>query len=633
MSTSPKGASQHTRAANAPVELGFDDADWERVERGLLAEHPTGVISTEHGAAWDTGRHAFIQRGSVNSETVNPSLWRQAQLNGVHGLFEVAPGCWQARGYDISNITFVASRSGWIVIDPLSVEPTARACLDLANATLGERPVVAVIYTHSHVDHFGGVHGVTTEDDVTSGRCRVIAPQHFMRETLAENVLAGYAMIRRAAYQFGLLLPPSERGHVDCGLGKALPFATPGLIAPTEDVTHTGEELDVDGVRIVFQLTPEAEAPAEMNFFFPDFGWLCMAENCTHNMHNLVPIRGAQARDALRWSKYIGEAIEMFGSSTELTFASHHWPRWGNDDVLHYLTLQRDLYRFIHDQTLRHANHGLVPTEIAEVLTLPPELMAESHTVGYYGHLGHNVKAVYQRYLSWYDGNPAHLAELPPAEAGRRYVELAGGAEQMLDHARRKFDAGDYRWAAEVLNHLVFADPSNVAARELQADTLEQLGYQCESATFRNAYLMGAQELRQPSFPPRVATASGYLSAMGPDLLFDALAVRLLADDVGGLDATFNVTFTDLDRDGDVPKWVLQLSNRALSHVAGRHTDVADATITTTRRALSAVASGESTFAEVVANGDATVDGDPAAPGRLFDHIDVFMTGFGIVEP
>ncbi len=428
----PKAATTHTRAANAVRELGFDPDDFDRASRGLVATHPTGVIDGPYGPAWDCTRYAFIEQGSTNPPTVNPSLWRQAQLNNIHGLFQVDDGLWQARGYDISNITFIAGDTGWVIIDPLTVEATARACLALANEHLGERPVTAVIYTHSHTDHFGGVLGVTTQADVDAGRCRIIAPDRFMDEVVGENVIAGNCMTRRAVYQFGPLLPAGPRQHVDCGLGKAIPFSAPGLIAPTESITHTGEELVVDGVRIVFQMTPNAEAPAEMNFFFPDRGWLCMAENCTHNMHNLVPIRGAQVRDSLNWSKYIGEALDTFGQDATLSFASHHWPRWGGDDVRSFLALQRDLYRWVHDQTMRHANHGENAVEIAEHLELPPEFRNEAHATGYYGQLAHNVKAVYQRYLSWYDGNPANLWKLPPTEVGRRYVALAGGADALL---------------------------------------------------------------------------------------------------------------------------------------------------------------------------------------------------------
>lgn len=624
----PKDATEHTRRALSGPAPAFDPADFERASRGLVAQHPTGVIQGIYGPAWDTARHAFTAVGEPCPDTVHPSLWRQAQLNSIHGLFEVGPGIWQARGYDISNITFVEGAEGWVVIDPLTVAPTAAACLELANARLGARPVTAVIYTHSHTDHFGGVHGVTTQADVDAGRCRVIAPEHFMHEVVGENLLAGPAMGRRSAYQFGPLLHVGPRGHVDCGLGKALPLAQPGLIAPTEDITHTGQELVVDGVRIVFQLTPETEAPAEMNFFFPDHGWLCMAENCTHTMHNLVPIRGAQARDALAWSKYIGESIELFADRSEVLFASHHWPRWGRDDVRAFLTLQRDLYRWLHDQTLRLANHGLVASEIAETLRLPPEFAAEGHTSGYYGHLVHNVKAVYQRYLSWYDGNPARLHQHPPVEAGRRYVALAGGAEALLAAGRRAFEAGDYRWVAELVNHLVFAEPTNAEARALQADALEQLGYQAESATYRNAYLMGAQELRHGSPAPRPSPMRHLVEALPVDQLFDTVGVRLLADEVGGLRATVNVTVTDLDE-----RWVLGLANRAVHYVSGRHEATADATLTTTRATLMAVANGELGVDDACESGAFEVSGDRTALHHLFDHLDTPSAGFAIIEP
>jgi alkyl sulfatase BDS1-like metallo-beta-lactamase superfamily hydrolase len=626
--TPPRDATAHTRAANARVVPAFDPADFDRSTRGLVAQIPGGVIESDWGRAWDMGRYDFIERDAPAPDTVHPSLWRQAQLNNVHGLFEVAPGCWQARGYDISNITFIAGATGWVVIDPLTSTATARACLELANSHLGPRPVTGVIYTHSHLDHFGGVLGVTSQDDVDAGRCRVVAPEHFLREVVAENLLAGYAMTRRALYQFGPLLPPGPRGHVDCGLGKAIPLAASGLVVPTEDVTHTGQELVVDGVRIVFQLTPETEAPAEMNFFFPDHGWLCMAENCSHNMHNLIPIRGAQARDSLSWSRYIDEAIELFGADTEVMFASHHWPRWGGDDVRTFLGRQRDLYRWIHDQTLRLANHGYVATEIAELLELPPELAAESHSVGYYGSLVHNVKAVYQRYLSWYDGNPAHLHPHPPVEAGKRYVELAGGADALLAKARAAYEAGDYRWVAEVVNHLVFADPTNTDARALQADALEQLGYQSESATFRNAYLMGAQELRHGPPPRAEAPRRGLLRALPVDQLLATAAMRLKSDEVGGLAAVVELVVTDVDE-----QWLVELSHRTLHSWRGRRAPRVDVRIETTLETLAAVVAGERTLAEAEAAGDLHADGDLSAFAQVLDHLDVFYGGFAIVEP
>jgi alkyl sulfatase BDS1-like metallo-beta-lactamase superfamily hydrolase len=627
-SAGPHDATDHTRAANDGVRFAFDAADFDRARRGLIAEHPTGIIEGEFGPAWNTHKYDFIVPDSPAPDTVHPSLWRQAQLNNIHGLFEVATGVWQARGYDISNITFIAGERGWVVIDPLTATATARACLELANAHLGERPVTAVIYTHSHLDHFGGVLGVTTQAAVDAGDVQIIAPEHFMRETVAENLLAGVAMNRRALYQFGPLLPPGPRGHVDCGLGKAVPLALPGLITPTIDITHTGQELVVDGVRIVFQLTPETEAPAEMNFFFPDHGWLCMAENCSHNMHNLVPIRGAQVRDSLAWSRYIDEALHLFGDATEVMFTSHHWPRWGTADVREFLVRQRDLYRWMHDQTLRLANHGHLASEIAEMLELPPEFRTESHTVGYYGSLIHNVKAVYQRYLSWYDGNPTHLHQHPPVESGRRYVELAGGPAALLAAAQRWYDEGDYRWVAELVGHLVFADPGNLAARELQASALEQLGYQSESATFRNAYLMGAQELRHGGPPNREAARRGLVRSLPIDQLFDTLAMRLIADAVGGARALIGFTFTDVDE-----QWVLELSNRSLHHRSGAPRTSADLTVTTTRDTIASIAAGEITVDAASAAGLLDHVGDLDALRTVIDHLDVFTTGFAIMEP
>ncbi len=636
LSASPQPPTEHTLAANRAVAqaLSLDSADFERATRGLVATHPTGVIEGQYGSVWDLTRYNFIREQETAPDSVNPSLWRQARLNSIHGLFEVAEGMWQARGYDLSNVTFIKGDTGWIIIDPLTTGETAAACLELANATLGERPVKAVIYTHSHVDHFGGVLGVTSKEAVDRGEVRIIAPEGFLEEAVAENVIAGPAMARRAAYQFGPLLTPGPRGHVDAGLGQAVPLASPGLIAPTEDITHTGQELVVDGIRIVFQSTPDAEAPAEMNFFFPDKGWLCMAENCTHNMHNLVPIRGALVRDSLNWSKYINEAIDLYGSNTDLMFASHHWPRWGREDVAEFLRRQRDLYRFIHDQTMRRANQGMTALEIAEDLGLPEVFMAEGHTRGYYGSLIHNVKAVYQRYLSWYDGNPARLHPHPPVEAGKRYVALAGGADALLANARAAFEDGDYRWVTEVVNHLVFADPSNAEARELQARALEQLGYQTESATFRNAYLTGAQELRQGTPPPRDVRRRNMIDALSVEQIFDTLSTRLQAENVVGERVITNWHFPDLGSEGGEPKdWVFGLEHQALHHRANAVADDASVSLSLAKSVLCDVIAGGTTFVAAIEAGTITLDGDAAALLTIFGNLEVFQSGFAIVEP
>ena len=626
-----KDASPHTQLHNAQVSVPNSQNDFDNAQRGFIAQWPGGRVEDEQGRmVYDISRYEFITQDSPSPSTVNPSLWRQAQLNVIHGLFEVAPNVWQVRGYDISNITFIAGETGWVVIDPLTNENTARISLELANKHLGARPVTAVIYTHSHVDHFGGVLGVTTQADVDAGKCRVIAPEGFLHETVSENVIAGPAMARRSGYQFGPQLPASPTGHIDSGLGKSVPLGAPGLIAPTEDITYTGEELVVDGVRIVFQLTPDTEAPAEMNFFFPDHGWLCMAENCTHTMHNLVPIRGAQVRDALSWSKYINESIELFGANTSLMFASHHWPRWGNADIVHFLTLQRDLYRWMHDQTMRLANHGYVASEIAEMLELPEDFLEHSHTRGYYGDLVHNVKAVHQRYLSWYDANPANLHKLPPSDAGKKYVELAGGEVALLQKAREAFERGEYRWVAELLNHLVFANPENAEARHLQADTFEQLGYQAESSTFRNSYLMGAQELRQGP-PPAARTqirAKGLLMAMTIQQVFDTLAVRLKSDEVAGVTVSLNWTFTDINE-----KWLVGISHRTLFSTPGRHDPQAAASIITTRHTLLEVITQSTTFLEQIQAGNIFIEGDSTALITVLGNLDTFQTNFSIVEP
>ncbi len=495
MSKDPKSATAATQAAQARLAASLpadDGEDFVKARRGFIGTVADGkIVDAEGRVFWNMGAFAFQEGDAPCPPTVNPSLWRQARLNAIHGLFEVTPGLYQVRGFDISNISFIEGDTGYIVIDPLISAETAAAALALLRRHRGDKPVTAVIYTHSHVDHYGGVRGVISEADIAAGMT-IIAPEGFLDAAVSENVLAGNAMSRRATYMYGALLPRDATGHVDAGLGKTVSMGSVSLVPPTVSISRTGERLTVDGVEIVFQVTPDTEAPAEMNFFFPKFRALCMAENCSCHLHNLYTPRGAQVRDAKAWSFHIDEAMRMFGPETDVLFASHHWPRWGRGEAETFLTKQRDLYKYIHDQTLRLANHGLNPVEIAEEIALPPTLAAEWYTRDYYGTLNHNAKAVYQRYLGWFDGNPANLHKLPPVEAGKRYVDLAGGPEALLGKARSAFDAGDYRWVAEVVNHLVFADPSNTDARALQADALEQLGYQAESGPWRAFYLTGA---------------------------------------------------------------------------------------------------------------------------------------------
>ena len=626
----PKPATEKSAYLNqlARDKLSFDDtADFARAHQGFIASISDGRIESDDRLIWDSSAYDFLNQDAHVPNSVHPGLWRQAQLNTIHGLFEVCEGVWQVRGYDISNLTLVAGKTGWILVDVLTTAATASACLALANQTLGERPVVAVIYTHSHADHFGGIKGVTTADEVAAGKVRIIAPEGFLTEVVNENVIAGPAMTRRALYQFGLFLPPGERGHIDNGLGKALPFSPSGLIAPTETIASTGTELTVDGVRIVFQNTPDAEAPAEMNFWFPDMRLLCMAENCTHNMHNLYPIRGAQTRDALAWSKYIDEALHLWGDSSDTLFATHHWPRFGNQDVKDFLILQRDLYRWIHDQTMRLANLGSTPTEIAEQLCLPSCFSNESHVQGYYGTLSHNAKSVYNKYLGWYDGNPANLNPHPPEESGSRYVEFMGGPKKLLEQAQSSFASGDYRWVAQVVNHLVFADPNNHEARSLQADALEQLGYQSESGTWRNAYLYGAQELRNGSLKSGSAAGRQLAHAMTAEQLFDSLGVRIDGEHLDGLDERINWYFTDLDE-----SHVLGLKNCTINHSSHTTEIEASASINISREVFANILGGLTSFESERSGGNITTTGKIEALQQLFNSLTTFEL-FAVIEP
>ena len=561
---------------------------------------------------------------------MHPGLWRQGQLNAIHGLFEVGDGVWQARGYDISNITFIDTADGWLIIDPLTTTPTAAACLQLANEALGERPVSAVIYTHSHVDHYGGVFGVTSREAVDAGNCRIIAPEGFLEEAVSENGTAGPIMMRRAIHQFGVLLPHGPTGKVNTGLGVDMPIGHRSLLAPTETVSETGAELEIGGVRVVFQNTPDAEAPAEMNFFFPDKRLLCMAENCSHNLHNLYPLRGAKVRDSLAWSKYLHEALVMWGDDTDTMFASHHWPRFGQGDVKDFLALQRDVYRWMHDQTLRLANQGYTPDDIAAQLEMPANYAHQSHVQGYYGTVSHNVRSVYDRYLGWYDGNPSKLNPHPPVEAGKRYVEMMGGADAVVSGAQRAFDDGDYRWVVQVLNHLVFADPKNRAARTLSADAMEQLGYQSESATWRNAYLSAAHELRHGSYYLGAVRPPGVAAAMTCMQLIDMLGVRFDPDQFRD---TASIAWTITDRD---ETHLMGVSNKTIHQYEAPSAEqlaAADVAVEATHASMVQIGYNSPVLPDLLADGSIVVT---AGDGGLFEEfvasLDVNTTAT-VIEP
>lgn len=639
--TDRKDATSWTAARHAAArhELNYDDTtDFDRVVRGRVAEPLTRQIPGRFGhAVWDLDSYGFLDEPDVARNppaTVHPSLWRQGRLNNVAGLFEVTARVFQVRGLDISNVTFIAGETGWIVIDPLTSAETAAAALALVSSHLGERPVRAVIYTHSHTDHYGGIRGVLSDDQIARGEIDIIAPAGFLDAAVSENVLAGTVMLRRATYMYGALLPRDARGHVDTGLGKGLPaLPSVGLVAPTIDVATTGTRLDIDGVSLVFQITPGTEAPAEMNIFLPDERALCMAENCTANAHNIYTLRGAQVRDALGWSKYINESIELFGAQTDVVFASHHWPRVGHDEAMDYLASQRDAYRYVHDQTLRLANHGLTMNEIAEELVLPPGLGDEFFNRDYYGTVSHNSKAVYQRYLGWFDANPAHLNPHPPVAAATRYVDFMGGAEAVLTKARESFDAGDYRWVAEVVNHVVFADPTNESGRLLLADAYEQLSYQSESGPWRDFYLTGAAELRSNGTMLKGVAGNALgvdvVSAMTVEMLVDLVGVRLN----GPASAALSVLI-DLVVDDAVPREsALTVRHGVVSAVFGRRHAASTVTLTTTRSSLAALVASGRSLEELESDGAVTVTGDRDALVSVVAHLDHFSFGFEIVLP
>jgi alkyl sulfatase BDS1-like metallo-beta-lactamase superfamily hydrolase len=629
-----KPATTSTRAANKKFarRLRFeDDRDFELARRGQLAEDPSLRILSEDGSiVWDMTRYEFAKGDAP--ETVNPSLWRQAKLNKIHGLFEVSDGIYQVRGYDLSNISFVRGETGWIVIDPLITVEAARAALELVNATLGERPVIAVIYSHSHADHFGGVRGVVDPEDVKAGRVRIVAPEGFVHHAVSENVLAGNVMTRRAAYMFGRLLPPGERTRVDAGLGKTTSIGRVSIIAPTDVISETGTTLTLDGIEIVFQNTPNAEAPAEMMFYFPHRKAFYAAEEANATLHNLYTLRGAQVRNGADWARWLDEAIDLFGSRFELVFGGHHWPRWGREEGIAYLASQRDLYKYIHDQTLHLANLGLTPLEIAEQLKLPEGLAKEWFNRGYYGTVSHNSKATYQLYLGFFDGNPANLNPHPPVSAGQRYVKLAGGPDALLAHAREAYDRGDYRWVAEVVKHLVFADPRNEAARWLEADALEQLGYQSESGPWRNFYLTGAQELRgvdADSQSVRVsATSPDILAGMSSDMFFDYLAVSLNGEKAADVDMTVDLEFVDRDE-----QWLLEISNGVLRYHAGRRVDDPTILLRIDRSDFVGVLSGTAKLPKLIREDRATLEGGLLSLVRFGGLFERFSPSFEIVEP
>ncbi|MER5988404.1 alkyl sulfatase dimerization domain-containing protein [Streptomyces sp. NPDC001787] len=602
-----------------------DRTDFDDAERGFVAALEPAVIRADDGRViWDGGAYAFL--AGECPDTAHPSLWRQSQLCDKQGLFEVTEGIYQVRNLDLSNMTLVEGDTGVIVIDPLISAETAAAALALYREHRGDRRVTGLIYTHSHGDHFGGSRGVLPHghDPVP-----VIAPAGFLEHAVAENVYAGGAMTRRAVYMYGAELDKGPAGQISAGLGMTTSTGTITLIPPTLDITRTGQEETVDGVRIVFQMTPGTEAPSEMNFYFPDRRALCMAENATHNMHNILTLRGALVRDTRIWAHYLNETIELYGDVADVAFASHHWPTWGKDRIVAHLAGQRDMWAYMHDQTLRMTNQGLTGAEIAERIELPPAIARRWANRGYYGSLSHNVKAIYQRYMGWFDGNPAHLWEHPPAEQARRFAADYGGVAALVAKGEEYAHAGDLRFAATLLGHAVFAEPGDAAAKEALASVYEKLGHGSENGTWRNFYLMGAQELRGAVAHTALETTNPEMAmALTVDMLIDSLAIRI--DGPRAWDKKLRMTWNVTD---EGRTWHLLLSNGALTY---RSTDeasgtrgsapAADLTLTLTKRQLLGVLAGGDFD-------DVDVQGDPQVFATLADLLDTPDPDFAIVTP
>lgn len=621
---------EHTIRANQAVaeKLPLDDqTDYQDAARGLIASPESLVIKRADTGetVWDHDAFKFVE-GAQAPASVNPSLWRQAQLNHKAGLYKVTDGIYQLRAFDLANLTIIEGDKGWVLVDPLTSEETAAAAIDFARQHLGEKPVTGIVMTHSHIDHFGGVDGVLqyAADDV-----RIIAPVGFMEEATSENVMAGIPMQRRAGFMYGRQLPRSPRGHVDTGLGKEPPFVgSIGIVEPTDVVTETGQTITVDGVEMVFQNAPGSEAPAELTFYLPKHKTYCGGEVVSRNMHNLYTLRGAKVRDALKWSAYIDEAVHLFGDA-EVYFGTHHWPLWGNENIRDFMIAQRDMYKYIHDQTMRMASWGATPNEIASSIEMPESLQQRFASRGYYGTPMHNSKAVYQGYFGWYDGNPANLHPLPETDAGKKFVDYMGGAGAILEKAEEDFADGEYRWVAQVLNKLVFAEPSNSDAKALLAKTYDQLGYQAESGPWRDVYLSAAYELRHGTTKVGVdmSNAVGLMREIPREKFFESMAARLDVDKIDGKDTKVVFNFTDLGE-----SYTLWLSNNVLHHKVGKD-DNADAELSLTHELFLKMAIGKAGIKDTLFSDDLQLSGSRLKLLGLMTAIEKPDGTFAIVTP
>ena len=624
-----KPATSFTMEANQQVYalLDFKDTnEYENATKGLIAAPDTLDIYDENGKlVWSQTAYGFLEQEAP--DTANPSLWRDTQLNHIYGLFEVTDGIYQVRGYDMSNVTFIEGDTGWIVVDPLMSVECAQAALALVEENLGERPVHAVIYSHSHIDHFGGVKGIVSEDDVLSGKVQIIAPEGFEEYAVSENIYAGTAMGRRASYQYGTLLEAGDTGTLCIGIGMGQSKGSTSYISPTMEITRTGETHIIDGVEIEFQLTPGTEAPYEMNFWLDQKNALWMAENCTGTMHNLYTLRGAQVRDGNAWAKYIMESLSLYGDQTEVVFQSHNWPHWGNEAIREYLINTAAAYKFINDQTLLYINMGYTETEIANMIKLPEDLEKVWYTRQYYGTVAHNAKAVYEKYMGWYDANPVHLAELTPTDYATKLVSYLGDTDAVLAMAKADYDKGEYQWVAEITNTLVYADPANIEARYLCADALEQLGYQAESGPWRNAYLSAAQELRfgtNTDSSTRGNSTGDTISHMTTEMILDYIGILVDNEKITDLSFTANIILPD-------ENYVMRVKNGIVLYQKDCLEDDAEVVWTTNRLGLlSIIQKNQDNVAAMVDQ-----DGNETYLTRLMDAVVTISDYkfFNIVEP
>ena len=631
LNTDTKPASQYTIDANEQVYalLDFDDErELENAERGLIVAPDSLVIKTDSGkVAWSQDAYAFLDEDAP--DTANPSLWRNTQLNHIYGLFEVMDGIYQVRGYDMSNITFIKGETGWIVYDPLMTVECAQAAYELVKENIGDYPIKAVLYSHSHVDHYGGVAALITDEQALNGEVLVIAPEGFEEHAVSENVYAGNAMARRASYQYGTLLEPGVTGALCIGIGMGQSHGTTSYISPNVTITRTGETMVVDGVIMEFQLTPGTEAPAEMNTWFPQKNALWLAENCTGTLHNLYTLRGAEVRDGQAWANFLMETLKLYGKDAEVVFQAHNWPHWDNENIVEYIVNTAAAYKYINDQTLLYLNQGYTSTEIANMIELPAELARNWYTRQYYGTVAHNAKAVYQKYMGWYDANPIHLGELEPSVRAQKFVEYLGDVNEVLRRAKEDFDKGEYQWVAELTNMLVFADPENKDARYLCADALEQLAYQAESGTWRNAYLCAAQELRfgtNKDDATRASNSSGgsLITHMTPEMIMQYLGIFTDSKKIEDLSFTANIVLPEVS-------YVLVVKNGVILYEEGSLHDEADTTWTTTRQGLFAIAQNDREGVEklVTQDGDTTLLDQLLAANTAAEK-DMY---FNIVEP